>query len=216
MSHWNILIMFCSLLDMYKIMVSAFEPFGRRRRNISQEVLEYWRSNYTSATDSSVDLHTRVLPVAYSKMEDLYKELVDGGFDCIILCGEFRRSSFVQVERIALNVAHSTFKDNLGHQAVLEEIIPGEPLALKTSLSTRAIVNRIRRRGVSARISHGAGTFLCNAAYYLALRNQPNSVFLHFPGKMKVKSSSSKAKIVKLADSLDCTYLYLLELAACQ
>jgi pyroglutamyl-peptidase len=90
----------------------------------------------------------------------------------------------LRVERVARNRIAGARPDNAG-------IIPsavavdGGPLALSGTFAAPLVYDRVRAVGVPVRLSHDAGTYLCNYAYYRALhwnRDRGGAVgFVHVP-----------------------------------
>lgn len=62
--------------------------------------------------------------------------------------------------------------------------MPDGPLALEASWNASTVARCILAEGIGAKASHHAGTFACNAALFLTLRNAPPGTavgFLHVP-----------------------------------
>ena len=84
----------------------------------------------------------------------------------------------VALEAIAVNVDHS---EDRSRRRWRRPIAQG-PLALPTRLPIDRLYRRLRRARIPVRISHHAGTFICNHVFYLGLRTTPGPCgFVHLP-----------------------------------
>jgi pyroglutamyl-peptidase len=177
-------------LSTVSILLAYFEAFGGRRRNLSGRVVQQLLDTKGSTWFDEHAIVTRELPVDWSRIGPSLRHcLTPKGLSAVLLLGEARSTRRLGLERIALNVAHSDRQDNGGKSPTLEPLYPGEPLALATELPLAALERSLRARGIPTRISHHAGTFLCNAAYFEALchaRRQgtlDRTLFVHLPGR---------------------------------
>ncbi|MBI3453659.1 MAG: pyroglutamyl-peptidase I [Rhodospirillales bacterium] len=90
----------------------------------------------------------------------------------------------IRLERIAVNLAAFDAPDNDGARIVERPLAPGGPPALRARLDLPAIQRALLDRGIPARLSNSAGTYLCNAAMYRWLALTPRRVpcgFVHLP-----------------------------------
>jgi pyrrolidone-carboxylate peptidase len=161
------------------VIVTAFEPFGGRTVNRSWEIV-------TSLPDVP-GIEKVQLPVDYAKVRTLVPELVARAGRALIMLGEAGRGGPVDVERIGTNIADADIPDNGGAQPRGEELVPGAPLARYARWDAHAVAATLSAAGVSVEVSHHAGTYLCNAALFLALEAAergpaPATIgFLHVP-----------------------------------
>jgi pyroglutamyl-peptidase len=92
----------------------------------------------------------------------------------------------LRVERIAVNIADFEIPDNVGHMT-RGAVAEGGAAAYVSTLPIHAIQDRLLEVGIPARLSGSAGTFLCNALMYHALRACAEQVpgvpcgFIHLP-----------------------------------
>ncbi len=142
------------------MIIAAFEPFGGRRRNRSWEVLERFPPH------SGIE-QVR-LPVDFARLPEEIEALLSERPTALLLLGE-SSDRIVRVEQIALNLADSDLPDNAGARPRMEPLMVSAPLALQATWSARAVADRIAADGVPAAPSFHAGTFACNAAFFLAL-----------------------------------------------
>jgi pyroglutamyl-peptidase len=162
-------------LDGVKKTVVAFEPFFGRRRNRSWEVVRR-----LPAEDG---LRRGLLPVDFARLGPAVRDLLGESPDVLLFVGE-TSARRVAVEQLALNVADSPDPDNAGRSPNRETLVAGAPLAVEVPWDASRIARVLADVGVEARASFHAGTFVCNAALYLALReaSETTSVgFLHVP-----------------------------------
>ena len=186
------------------ILVTCFEPFGGRKTNLSQLALEKLRSRKTSRAWKEEEIVFACLPVTFSKVEGILENLVKKhSVSRILLTGENRKAKQIQLERLALNVAHSDLADNSATKYNLAELDQTKSLALMTKCNIETLCSKMKKAGLSNRISHHGGTFVCNAAYYYALKNSKNSLFIHLPARLPVgRKRRGKSHIDCLADAI--------------
>ena len=75
----------------------------------------------------------------------------------------------VSVERTAANVMDFPVPDNADAQPVDEPVFGDGPFAYRSTLPIKAMVAAMNERGVPAKISNTASTYLCNQIMYTAL-----------------------------------------------
>jgi pyroglutamyl-peptidase len=98
----------------------------------------------------------------------------------VLMIGVASRARRVRVESRARNRASGLFPDASGRVAgrlILETDGPAERRGV---LAVHALAC-LRRNGIAAVSSQDAGRYLCNAAYYRALREDVPVLFLHIP-----------------------------------
>jgi pyroglutamyl-peptidase len=157
------------------MVVTGFEPFDGRKENRSWEVVR--------RLPARPGLGTFQLPVEYAKLKEIVPGLAGPDSRCLLLVGESSADA-VTVEQLALNVVNCDRPDNSGKSPDVETIVAGAPLALRAPWDARAVARRIRAGGVPATASYHAGTFACNAAFFLALHamgRQTPVGFVHVP-----------------------------------
>jgi len=147
------------------VLVTGFEPYGRENYNPSGEIAKAM----DGSTIMGEDVVGVVLPVSYVRVRGLLEGYISRLKPRVLLSlGLAPRSSFIRVERVALNVMDSG-PDNDGFSPVDEPIIPGGPAAYFSTLPIKAIVKRLLESGIPAAVSNSAGTYLCNCVMYLGL-----------------------------------------------
>lgn len=161
-----------------RILVTCFEPFGRDAVNASREAV-----GLLPDIVGGHRLEKCVLPVSFVRSpEALARACSEVSPDMILMTGQAPRSE-VCLERIAVNWAISSGTDNDGLRATGERIYPGAPDGLFTPLPVDSLASSLSGRGLPARVSNSAGTFVCNRLYYEALHRCAviPSLFVHVP-----------------------------------
>jgi pyroglutamyl-peptidase len=164
------------------IVVAAFEPFGGRRHNRSDRATAWLRG----ATIAGRPVELERLPTVFAALPARIDELLARGPELLLLVGESAAARRLQVERVALNLAHARLGDNAGARPIDAEIEPGGELARRVAFDARVAANAAVAAGVPCDVSSHAGTFCCNAALYHALGRtaQPGAPlvgFVHVP-----------------------------------
>lgn len=161
-----------------RILVTCFEPFGCDAVNASREAV--------ALLPDAVGGHRLekcVLPVSFVRTpEALARACSEVSPDMILMTGQAPRTA-VCLERIAVNWAISAGPDNDGLRAAGERIYPGAPDGLFTPLPVDSLASALSGRGLPAKVSNSAGTFVCNRLYYEALHRCAGipSLFVHVP-----------------------------------
>ena len=161
---------------MRKILMTAFEPFGGKQRNISAEVLRL-----LPETICGYSIRKMLLPVAFGKAaERILREQTD----IVFMLGEAAGRDVVTPEIRAVNLRDARIPDNEGNQPAGKAIIPGGPETYETRIPMRQIVARMQEEGYQIRVSEDAGTFVCNDTFYSAgTRQRAPAVFIHCPAE---------------------------------
>jgi pyroglutamyl-peptidase len=106
--------------------------------------------------------------------------------DLVIALGQADRRLAITPERVAINIDDARIPDNAGSQPEDRPVVRGGPAAYWSTLPTKEIVARLRKRGIPADVSQTAGTFVCNHLFYVLmheLRRGPRirAGFVHLP-----------------------------------
>lgn len=169
-----------------RVLVSGFEPFGRRKVNASWEL-----AFRLPGRIGSKDIMAVRLPVVYGKAWPLLDEAI-GYFkpDAVVAVGECPGKA-VRLERIAINLRQGG-KDNAGRKAAGEPILPDGPSAQLSTLP----LDRIR----VGEVSLCAGTFLCNEVFYRLMasghRFKKGAGFVHVPQDAHIRLPGVLRRIV--------------------
>jgi len=165
------------------IVVAAFEPFAGRRRNRSADAA----AHLTGAKIGEHAVEVARLPTEFARLEPSVAALLAREPALLLLVGESGPARALQVERLAVNVAHARVRDNAGARPIDDEVVRGGEPARRVRFDPRLACNAAIAAGVPCEVSAHAGTFCCNAAFYHALgqaaaRAEPPLVaFVHVP-----------------------------------
>jgi pyroglutamyl-peptidase len=105
----------------------------------------------------------------------------------VLALGQAGGRSEISLERVAVNLIDARIADNDGLQPIDVPVVADAPAAYFTSLPSKAIVARLRERGIPAGPSLSAGSFVCNQVFFaithlIATRlPQSRGGFVHVP-----------------------------------
>ena len=167
-----------------RILLTGFEPFGGDKHNPAQRICEA----LSESKSEHWDLRTCILPVSFTKAPIALWQAVEEVKPEIAIClGYSAKADCFVIERIALNIEDARIADNDHYRPQDTLVEPEGALALETTLPIRALDSHLRERGIPARISYTAGTFVCNTVFYtLLLEGQTKGYprlagFIHVP-----------------------------------
>lgn len=130
---------------------------------------------------------SRVFPVSFKTVvTELSKLLEELKPRVVLSLGLDPRARQVQVELVAVNYVYSELRDVDGTELKFNQITPGGPLVVHTTLPVREIIEVCsEKKLLPIRPSLSTGLFLCNVAGYLVMkygaeRGVPAG-FLHIP-----------------------------------
>lgn len=146
-----------------KILLTAFEPFDRFPVNPTQAVAD----RLAAAPPAGVTLAVRHLPVvAETAVARAIEAFETERPDAMISLGLAGGRSFIEFERIAVNLDDYNVPDNAGERITDRLIAADGPVAHRTTLPVRDMERRLTAAGIPARISYTAGTYICNHLFY--------------------------------------------------
>lgn len=148
-----------------RVLVTGFKPWGKQRVNPSGEVARA--------------LGGRVLPVDYRAADRELRRLIrEERPGAIVMLGLAPGRRTIALEALALNVDHC---EDPHHRRWRRRIGKG-PLVLPTRLPIDRLHRVLRGARIPVRISHHAGTFICNHVFYVALAaTRVPCGFVHVP-----------------------------------
>ena len=145
--------------------ITYFEPFEGRNENSSRDV--------AFSLDIAKESDVVFLPVSWDVAETQVKMILDSDPRFVFMLGEKNGLQKPEIELFAHNIMSGT--DNYGIFKEDEKIGKRFPKELKTNINVDSIdyVNK----------SEDAGRYLCNYAYYSALKNNSTAkiIFIHVP-----------------------------------
>jgi pyroglutamyl-peptidase len=149
------------------MLLTGFESYGGRSLNPSEQVVK----RLDGAEICGARVIGRTLPVAYADLGDRIAALIEEVRPRAVIClGLWPGTPVLRLERIAVNIADFEIPDNVGLMT-RGPVVEGGADAYPSTLPIHAIHDRLLAAGIPARLSGSAGTFLCNALMYHALRH---------------------------------------------
>ncbi len=183
-----------------KVLVTGFDPFGGEPVNPAFEAVKL-----LPRTIAGADVDILEIPTVFHKsIEAVVKRAEEMCADRILMVGQAGGRFEITVERVGINVDDARIPDNEGNRPGGVPIDPDGPAAYFATLPVKAMTERIRSRGIPAKVSNTAGTFVCNHVLYgvlnaAAKKGLPvKAGFIHVPylpeqaaGKDSVPSMSA-------------------------
>lgn len=176
-----------------RLLFSGFEPATGIRKSPSGELARLWGSEHM------IDAEVRavVLPQVFRECtRRLAAEAASFRPDAILMFGAVPANDAVRVERFALNAEMSRSGDNTGIPVHDRPIVVGGPPAYETTLPHARIMSALDGARVRGRLSHHAGTHVCNSLFY-GIRHfletawegpRPAAGFIHVPFPVELSS----------------------------
>ncbi len=150
-----------------KILVTGFDPFGGDSINPAFEAVRKIPKNIAGA-----DIEILEIPTVFHKSIRTVTDFLDrGSFDAVLLVGQAGGRFALTPERVGINLDDARIKDNEGNQPIDVPIAPEGPAAYFSTLPIKAMVENIRSKGIPAKVSNTAGTFVCNHLMYGVLHH---------------------------------------------
>ncbi|HUL52647.1 MAG TPA: pyroglutamyl-peptidase I [Opitutaceae bacterium] len=148
---------------MKTILLTGFEPFGGARVNPSWLAAKRLHGR----TLGGHRIVARRLPVEFARSLRALERQIQRVNPALVLCvGLAERRAEITPERTAVNRDDARIADNAGRKPTGTPIIAGGPATYRSTLPVQAIVRALRRRGIPARVSPSAGTYVCNHVFY--------------------------------------------------
>jgi pyroglutamyl-peptidase len=165
------------------MLLTGFESYGGRSLNPAEQVAK----RLDGATIAGVRVRGRTLPVDYRELGPRMGALIEELRPRAVIClGLWPGTPLLRLERVAVNIADFEIPDNVGLMT-RGPVVEGGAEAYRSTLPIHAIQDRLLGAGIPARLSASAGTFLCNALMYHALRTCAEQApempcgFIHLP-----------------------------------
>ena len=164
---------------MPKVLITAFGPYANYADNASWLALMELTRDYPELSGVT----TRRYPVDFEETRERLEKDLQTAYDVILHVGQSVGANAIELEQIALNVGRHS-------EAPADEsfdLISDGPVAYRSALPLAEWSRLIRTAGIPCKVSHHAGTFLCNAVLYwtshLIATNRWNSQvgFIHLP-----------------------------------
>jgi pyroglutamyl-peptidase len=171
-----------------RVLVTGFGPFPRVAHNPSAIIAER-AANAPVWRRRGWQVDALVLETTYAALDTaLVPALRSGGYDAVLMLGVAPRRKAITPETVARNRVSRLFPDAAGRtgSADLRLDPDSKAMMLRSHAPLRAMVRTMRADGLEARLSRDAGRYLCNAAYFTALRETGGNgnrhvAFIHVP-----------------------------------
>ncbi len=167
-----------------RVVLTGYEPWGHASENPTLDLLD--RAAERNYPD--IELITLRVPVEAGKITALVEDaLEEYRPDVWISLGLYPGLSVIGIERTAANVKDFPVADNVGARPHDETVFPDGPFAYQATIPIKAIAEALRERGIPAKVSNSASTYLCNQIMYSALHLSrvknlgTRAGFLHVP-----------------------------------
>ncbi|MDB5526875.1 MAG: hypothetical protein JWM58_4638 [Rhizobium sp.] len=151
---------------MPKILLTGFQAYAGSHINPAAEVV---RALDGAEIGRGVvrGLH---LPVMLDTARDLLEQAIaEIRPDLVLSVGQWPGEPVIRVERFAVNKTSFEIPDELGQRPSDQLVDETGPVARAASVPVAKIVDALLEKGIPARTSDTAGTFLCNTILYRAL-----------------------------------------------
>lgn len=156
-------------------LLTAFGPFPGAPENPTPSVI--------ADAAGSNGARTLVLRTEYAAVPGALAQAALHDPETVVMTGLAAGAERVRIELIARNAAASDHPDSAGARRAAETILTGAPDTLETTADLPALFAALSEAGIDHEISRDAGGYVCNFAYFHALRCFPAAqvVFVHLP-----------------------------------
>jgi len=185
------------------LLLCSFEPFLRWKNNSSTELASHVMARHPRRTHMS---HL-VLPVCYIRAGEEVVERIRNDRPSIVLCmWQHGRAKSLLLERVALNMAHSSYRDSKGVKKYDELIHGNAPPARWTTIPHGKLMSLVQQHRLPLKLSFHAGTYVCNNVLYMALHSVAREElpvmvgFIHVPPIRT--SQKGRLSLESLSDTL--------------
>jgi len=150
-----------------RILVTGFDPFGNETVNPAYEAVKLLPDNIAGAEIIKLEI-----PTVFGKCDPVVEQaIIDKKPDVVLSIGQAGGRFDISVERVAVNIADGRIPDNEGNQPIDQTIREGGENAYFASVPVKAIVEKIRARGIPSSVSYTAGSYVCNFIMYCVLHS---------------------------------------------
>jgi len=166
-----------------KILVTGFDPFGGEKVNPAYEAVKLIPDKIAGSEIIKLEI-----PTVFTRSALVVEEAIkEHNPDVVLSIGQAGGRSSITVERVAINLAEARIPDNDGEQPIDQKIKKDGENAYFATIPVKAMVKKIREKGIPAHVSYTAGTYVCNSimynVLYMADKKYPNirAGFIHVP-----------------------------------
>ncbi|HQT68268.1 MAG: pyroglutamyl-peptidase I [Rhodospirillales bacterium 20-60-12] len=147
-----------------RVLITGFEPFGGESVNPSAMLMPA----LANLTIAGLSISTLALPVSFDEIPVLLERTISRVKPQVVLgFGLAGGRPAISIERVAINVIDARIPDNAGSRPVDKPVVPHGPAAYFSTVPIKAMLIGLREIGIPVTVSQSAGTFVCNAHFYL-------------------------------------------------
>lgn len=172
---------------MKNLLLTGFGPFAEHSTNPTEALV----MSLNNRTINGYKIFSCILPVEYSKSINVLEELIEKiDPNVIINLGLAADRSDITPELIAVNYQHSETKDNAGTIRQFSKINPNGKESFFSTLPIKEMIDQLKQKNISAKLSSTAGTYVCNTVMYHCLKRiqqdkrDCRSGFIHIPNTL--------------------------------
>ena len=154
---------------MKKILLPCFDFFREESTCLSKEIFDKLTEN---PVEGVVPI---LLPVSWEKIDGAVKDLLNYEADAVLFLGNGRGSHY-RLEKIGMNVQGDNIRDNFDQKCQGDEIDKRGVAAYFSTWDLPRLQQEMNKRSLPCIMSYFPGVFLCNGAYYRALREETKRV----------------------------------------
>jgi pyroglutamyl-peptidase len=167
-----------------RVILAGFGPFPGAPVNPSAVLVKLLVARRRPAL-SALKRSAHVFATSYAAIDRELPKLLAQKPDVLLIFGVAGRRREICIEMRARNAVSVLFPDSSGQQPARRVIEPGGPSVLTGRAPFMRLLGALRGLRIPARLSCDAGTYLCNYAYWRALRRAPKGrplvLFIHIP-----------------------------------
>jgi pyroglutamyl-peptidase len=166
------------------VLITGFGPFPGAPLNPTAGLAQHLAARRRPAF-ADVKRIAHVFETSYAAVERELPALIKRVRpDVVLLFGVATRTNYVRIELRACNARSALFPDAVGDRPRTSAIALGEPAVLAGRAPQQAVLAAVRAQRLPARLSHSAGRYLCNFAYWHAIAKTDDAAvvqFIHVP-----------------------------------
>ena len=145
-----------------KLLLTAFTPFGGESINPALEAVKQVKDKI-----SNLDIVKFEVPTVFNKSIQTVIEAMEKEKPDYVLCvGQAGGRAGITPERVAINIDDARIPDNEGNQPIDRTIHSDGENAYFSNLPVKAVVEAIKKAGLTSSLSNSAGTYVCNHLMY--------------------------------------------------
>jgi pyroglutamyl-peptidase len=167
-----------------RVVIAGFGPFPGAPSNPSGRLAMALARRRRPAF-AGIEMTSHVFATAYAAVDRDLPKLLAQKPDAVLIFGLAARRRYISIETRARNARSLLFPDVKGYRPERAVIERGKVRALSGNGPFASLLNAVRRTALPARLSRDAGPYLCNYAYWRALRRVRNGhplvQFVHVP-----------------------------------